>query len=810
MLHLERQAIERVFDAVDMGLIVLDRGSRVDGWNAWMAAAAGISADAARGKRLEEIFPATTNTRLTSAVAEALSAGMSSVLYHSLHASVFPLKTRAGRSLIHNVAVQPISGEPVQCLIQVTDVTVATERDRVLRARQNARYDALVDSAPEAILTLDTSGAIQLANPAVTAAFGYSKEELVGQPIALLFGDHEGWRTAWAVLLSGEPLVRPVEIIARRKDGSLSFVELSASRWQADSRVFVTALLRDVNERRAAEETLRSLNQSLERRVAERTADRDRMWRLSTDVMLVARLDGTINATNPAWSSLLGWDEATFHGANLRDFVVDEDKPKLTAMLQQLSRAPATPRFELGIRARDGGCRRVAWSAVAADGLLQAVGRDVTAERDAEEALRRIEEALRQSQKMEALGQLTGGIAHDFNNLLASILGMMELVKERIAANRYDDVGRFLDTAVASAERAATLTQRLLAFARRQALDPQPLDLNRLVKSMGDLLRRAVGEQVQLDIRLADEVWPVLVDANQLENVLLNLAINGRDAMPKGGRLTIETSSVSLDEVDVSGAERIEPGDYALICIADSGVGMSREVAAKAFDPFFTTKPPGHGTGLGLSMVYGFVKQSRGHVRIESEVGRGTKVKLYLPRHHGVFAVNEARPTVEVPRGSGEVVLLVEDDPGVRLLVVEVLRELGYACLEAGDGPAALPILASNVRLDLMITDLGLPGLNGRQLAEIARQHRPELKVLFVTGYAEQATDSGGFLVSGMEMVTKPFRLDHLARRIRDMIGSSRDRPDAEAPTGEFDAREGSNEMPDRPGEGSAAAPVRI
>jgi PAS domain S-box-containing protein len=774
MSRIERQAIAGVFDAVDVGLIVLDREARVQGWNTWMVAATGMSAESVQGKGLEEIFPAMAKTRLSSAVATALSAGMSSILTHSLHASVFPLKTRSGGALIHNVAVRPFGGKPAQCLIQVTDVTMAAERDRVLRKRQNARYDAVVDSAPDAILTLNTNGVIQLVNPAAAADFGYAPGELIGQPITLLFDDQAAWRTAWATLLYGETLKRPVEVVARRRDGSPSFLEMSASRWQADSRVFVTAILRDVNERRAAEEALRNLNQTLERRVAERTADRDRMWRLSTDVMLVARLDGRLNATNPAWNSLLGWDEARLQEANLRDFVADEDRPKLASVLRELTGTPAPSLFELRIRTADGGSRRIAWSAVAADDLLHAVGRDVTAERDAEAALRRTEEALRQSQKMEALGQLTGGIAHDFNNLLAGILGAMEMMKERIAAGRYDDVERFMDAAVASADRAAALTHRLLAFARRQPLDPQALKVNRLVRGMTDLFHRTLGEQIQLDVSLDDDVWPVLADANQLENALLNLAINGRDAMPGGGRLTIETTSISLENTDIRWTDEMEPGDYTLISIADTGIGMSRDTVAKAFDPFFTTKPIGLGTGLGLSMVYGFAKQSRGHVRIESEMGRGTTVKLYLPRHQGALPDEEGPAPVDAPRGSGEAVLLVEDDPAVRLLIAEVLRERGYACLEAKDGQAALPILASNIQLDLMITDVGLPGLGGRQLAEIGRQHRPDLKVLFVTGYAEDATGRGSFLGPGMEMVTKPFRLDELAVRIRNMIASSR------------------------------------
>jgi signal transduction histidine kinase/CheY-like chemotaxis protein len=414
--------------------------------------------------------------------------------------------------------------------------------------------------------------------------------------------------------------------------------------------------------------------------------------------------------------------------------------------------------------------RIIEWSAVAADGLIQAVGRDVTAERAAAAALRDAEDALRQSQKMEAIGQLTGGIAHDFNNLLTGVMGSMEMLKRRIAARRYAEVDPFIDAAVASAERAAALTHRLLAFARRQPLDPQSVDVLRLINGMADLLHRSLGEQVQIEIAAEPDIWPVHTDANQLENALLNLAINARDAMPDGGKLTICLSRATLTAANQHKGDPIDPGDYTVISVGDTGVGMSSEVAAKAFDPFFTTKPIGQGTGLGLSMIYGFVKQSRGHVRIESTEGRGTTVKLFLPRYHGATAENVEITPPETPYGSGEMVLLVEDEPSVRLLISEVLSELGYGCMEAADAKSAIPILASKARLDLMITDVGLPVMNGRQLAEIARQHRPDLRVLFVTGYAEHAATRAGFLAAGMDIVIKPFALDALAVKIREMF----------------------------------------
>lgn len=775
MIRLE-PFLDGVFDGINTGLIILDENARVTAWNKWVVLASGTTAAEAQGKSLDEIFPDMAETRLPDAVAGALRAGTSSILTHALHATIFPFKTRAARRLVHNVTIRPMGGKPARCLIQISDVTVATERERVFRERQDARYDAVVDNAPDAIVTLDINGIIQFVNPAASREFGHPARELVGQPVNLLFDDQEAWKTAWAVLVSGAPLLRPVELMARRKDGSLSFLELSASRWQAESRFFVTAILRDINERRATEEALRDLNQTLERRVAERTADRDRMWRLSSDIMVVARLDGGINATNPAWSSLLGWDEATLQGNNLANFVAAEDQPRLAAALRELANAHAPHVFELRLRTREGGMRWIAWSAVAADNLLQAVGRDMTAERDAEEALRRAEDALRQSQKMEAIGQLTGGIAHDFNNILTGIIGSMNILKRRIAARRYDDVDKFMDAAVVSADRAAALTHRLLAFARRQSLDPQPLDVNRLVEGMGDLLRRSIGERIELNISLHPDIWTTLSDANQLENALLNLALNSRDAMPQGGRLSIETANIGFENRDIHGGDDMAAGDYTLICVSDTGFGMSPETRTKAFDPFFTTKPLGQGTGLGLSMIYGFAKQSSGHVRIESEVGQGTKVKLYLPRYRGTLPVADNPEAVEAPsQGTGETVLLVEDESAVRLLIAEILRDLGYACLESEDSQAALPILTSSIPLDLMITDVGLPGMNGRQLAEIGRQYRPKLKVLFVTGYAEQTINPrADFIAPGMEIITKPFAPTTLEVKVREMISSSR------------------------------------
>ncbi len=382
------------------------------------------------------------------------------------------------------------------------------------------------------------------------------------------------------------------------------------------------------------------------------------------------------------------------------------------------------------------------------------------------------EAALRQSQKMEAVGQLTGGLAHDFNNLLAGISGSLDLLELRTKQGRIDTLPRYLDAAQGAARRAAALTQRLLAFSRRQTLDPRPININRLVGEMEELIRRTVGPGVEIEVVGAGGIWLTLVDPNQLENALLNLCINARDAMPDGGRLTIETANKWLDD-RAAKARELPPGQYVSLCVTDTGTGMSPEVKARAFDPFYTTKPLGQGTGLGLSMIYGFVRQSGGQVRIYSEVGQGTTMCLYLPRHLGAEADGEVGPdfTTHDYNGHGEAVLVVDDEPTVRMLIVDVLEEAGYHVLEAEDGVGALQILQSKARIDLVVTDVGLPGgLNGRQVADAGRALRPGLKVLFITGYAENAVVGNGHLDPGMQVMTKPFAIDLLGNKIREML----------------------------------------
>ena len=390
--------------------------------------------------------------------------------------------------------------------------------------------------------------------------------------------------------------------------------------------------------------------------------------------------------------------------------------------------------------------------------------------------LMQAEELLRQSQKMEAVGQLTGGLAHDFNNLLAGISGSLELMQTRMQQGRFQDVERFMAAAQGAAKRAASLTHRLLAFSRRQTLAPKAVDVNRLIDGMQELIQRTVGPSIPVEVVGAAGLWTALVDDSQLENALLNLCINARDAMPDGGRITIETANRWLDERGARQHDMPE-GQYLALSVTDTGTGMPPDVVARAFEPFFTTKPMGEGTGLGLSMIYGFAKQSGGQVRIYSEVGEGTTVCLYLPRHHGEVADDSAAAQKALARSEQKAtVMIVDDEPTVRMLVTEILDDLGYTALEAGDSATGLKFLQSDVRIDLLVTDVGLPGgMNGRQMADAARMVRPELNVLFITGYAENAVLGNGHLGPGMAVMTKPFRMDAMAARIRSLIEAGKE-----------------------------------
>jgi PAS domain S-box-containing protein len=527
----------------------------------------------------------------------------------------------------------------------------------------------------------------------------------------------------------------------------------------------------DITDAKQTQESLRQANQALSEIARESMRERNRVWTNSRDLLVVIGIDGVFRDVSPAWMEILGHPPDEVVGRRVTDFVLAED---LDQVVLDLKRAVENTHTDLEIRMarKDGTPRIVSWMTSREEDRIYAYGRDVTIEKRQQAVLEDTEAQLRQAQKMEAVGQLTGGIAHDFNNMLTGVIGALSVIKRRIAAKRLDDLDKFIDAASSSAARAAALTHRLLAFSRRQSLDRQAIDVNQLIVSMEDLFRRTLGEQVELLINPMSQAWKANTDPNQLESAILNLVINARDAMPDGGKLTIETANVAFAEADLARGETLQPGSYVVLAVSDTGIGMSQTTMEKAFDPFFTTKPIGQGTGLGLSMIYGFAQQSGGHVRIYSQVGRGTTIKLYLPG--SLDEIAQQKPAVDLdvtpPRGEGETVLIVEDDTSVRMLVVDVLKELGYRVIEAIDGAEALPVIEGKSRIDLLISDVGLPGLNGRQLAEIAITARPTLKVLFITGYAATAASRADFLAPGMEMMTKPFAIDDLAQKVREIL----------------------------------------
>ena len=634
-------------------------------------------------------------------------------------------------------------------------------------------HELLIRSVVDyAIYMLDLDGRVVSWNPGAERIKGYGAEEIIGQHFSCFYTaeDRAAGVPAEALNKAATTGRFATEAWRVRKDGSRFWAAVVIDPIQENGQLIGFAkVTRDMTEQRAAQ--LAALESERRFRLLVQSVTDYAIYMLDPD--------GYVANWNPGAARIKGYTAAEIVGEHFSRFYTPEDRDQRLPW-KALEQARQEGRYEAeGWRLRKDGTRF--WANVAIDAIRDDDGeligfakitRDLTERRETQLQLEESREQLFQAQKMEAVGQLTGGLAHDFNNLLTGISGSLELLRMRLAQGRMADLDRYIASAQGATSRAASLTHRLLAFARRQTLDPKPTNANKLIAGMEDLIQRTVGPGIRLETVFGIGTWPILCDPNQLESAILNLCINARDAMPDGGRLTIETANSLVDTANAR-ARDMQAGQYVAICVTDTGAGMSPQVLARAFDPFFTTKPTGQGTGLGLSMVYGFAKQSGGQVRLYSEVGHGTTVRLYLPRHTGDMneEVDPQRRELVPHAEADETVLLVDDEATIRMVVTDVLTELGYSVIEASDSAAGLRVLQSDVRIDLLITDVGLPGgLNGRQMADAAREKRPALKVLFITGYAENAVIGSGRLNPGMHVLAKPFAMEQLASRIKSII----------------------------------------
>ncbi|MFL5285694.1 MAG: PAS domain S-box protein [Rhodopila sp.] len=653
--------------------------------------------------------------------------------------------------------------QPSQSQMQAANQ--ALRGSEALARESEARARAKYDHTPVPLHVLDAEGILVAVSDRWLDLLGYSRDEVLGSPLSRFqtSGKDATANDLRHVFETGEVLDLQRHFV--RSDGTVLEVLASGRVEREGQEIYVLGALVDITARVRAEAALRESEQRARLALAAVNASGSWDWDTANDVIYADASFAQIFGLDPAHAA---------GGAALADVLVNvpaDARSKIQQEYDHAMRIGGDHSFVHPVMQPNG---LVRWflaqshCTLAPDGTprrLQGVLIDITEQRN-------LEEQLRQSQKMEAVGQLTGGLAHDFNNMLQGITGSLELLKGRLAQGPLASVERYIAAAQGDANRAATLTQRLLAFSRRQVLAPEVINTNELVATLAELIQRTVGPEIRLTVVPADDLWTTMCDPNQMESALLNLCINARDAMPNGGQLTIETANVALDHRSAAEWD-VMPGDYAAVSVTDTGTGMSPEVMARAFDPFFTTKPLGMGTGLGLSMIYGFAQQSGGQARIWSELGTGTTVRIYLPRH-----TTEARPRplldesgANPETGKGRTVVVVDDEPTVRMLVTEVLDELGYAVIEADDGASGLKVLQSDARIDLLISDIGLPGgMNGRQMTETARLTRPDLKVLFITGYAPSAVLGNGRLEPGMQVITKPFTLNALAARIKALV----------------------------------------
>ncbi|WP_313171870.1 hybrid sensor histidine kinase/response regulator [Massilia oculi] len=692
--------------------------------------------------------------------------------------------------------LQPLrdaNGAVFATFVEGNDVTERAVAERALRASE-ARFRTFAQAMPNHVWAAREDGSVEWINDRVHeyASAGAAPLAMLGHGWGpLLHPDDEArFRTLWdASVASGAPL--DAEIRLRRHDGEYRWhlVRARRSPGEAGDGVLWIGSSIDIEEQKRASEALAAVNATLEERVGRRTAERDRMWRLSKDIMLVADLQGVLSAVNPAFTTILGWLESEVLATPLLDLVHPDDREPTTRQIEALRLGGQLYRFENRYRRKNGSWCHLSWTASPDDQYIHAVGRDISTDLAQMEAMRRTEAALQQAQKMETIGKLTGGVAHDFNNLLQVIGGNLQLIARR--ADGLPEIRKRVENAMSGVERGAKLASSLLSFARRQPLEPKAVKIGRLLGSMEDMMRRSLGEEIDVEMVISGGLWTTEVDPAQLENAILNLAINARDAMDGAGKLTLEVANAALDAGYCATHPEVAPGQYVLLAVSDTGSGMPQEVIDQAFEPFFSTKPEGKGTGLGLSMVYGLVKQSGGHVKIYSEVGEGTTVKIYLPR--SLQAEDHAGEQLAQPATGGhETVLVVEDDEQVRLTVVDMLADLGYRVLRANDAASALTVIDSGIHVDLLFTDVVMPGpLRSPELARKARERLPNVAVLFTSGYTENAIVHGGRLDPGVELLGKPYTRDALARKVRHVLANQQQKnaalqpsPGAAAPAG--------------------------
>lgn len=668
-----------------------------------------------------------------------------------------------------NDAVPVAAGQAVRQVGVFEDVTGRMLAEQALRTSES-QFRTLAQSVPHHVWTAQRVGQMEWLNDRAYMYCGVAAGSLEGAGWArAVHADdlQDGLRLWEAAMADGT--VFEAEFRLARADGAYRWHVARAEPLRAPDGQIVrwVGTTTDIEEQHAARELLTHLTVTLGERVEERTRERDQAWKHSRDLQAIVDADGTIVAANEAWTAVLGWRPDEVVGRNHLEFSHPDDKPQHGAVLEGAV-AGMLPLYECRILHKDGSYRWISWLSAPENSLVYASGRHVTAEKQAAAELQATHEQLRQSQKMEAVGQLTGGVAHDFNNLLQVISANLQLMGKHAAGN--EKIERRLVSAEDAVRRGAKLAGQLLAFSRRQALEPKVVNVGRFVLGMEDMVRRAVGEAVDIETVVAPGLWNTLVDPTQIENAVLNLAVNGRDAMKGSGRLVVRVTNVALDAAYAKRHADVVPGDYVRLAITDTGSGMTAEVMAQVFEPFFSTKPVGSGTGLGLSMVYGFVKQSGGHVAIQSRVGHGTTMEIYLPRTEQVedtLVVTDGGPAV----GGTETILVAEDDEGVRATVVELLVELGYHVLKAKDAASALIVIESGVAIDLLFTDVVMPGkLKSLELARIARQRLPGIAVLFTSGYAQNVISYGDRLEVGVELLPKPYTREALARRLRQVL----------------------------------------